>query len=229
MNRDHLRLNYREMNVSNPGDGFCPRNSGLRALRRGFSLIELLVAMAVGMVVLSAMYGVFNIQSKTLSNQEETVVMQQSVRAGMDMMAREIGMAGYDPARVNCSSCTTPAYIFFGATVNASQLQIKADLNGDGAIDASNQENIIYAFDATNKQITRSINGVAQSFVGNVDDFTFKYLDSGGIATVTAANVRQIEIKIKGRTAKPDPSYSANGGYRNYTLTSVIAPRNLAF
>ncbi|MBU4581419.1 MAG: prepilin-type N-terminal cleavage/methylation domain-containing protein, partial [Proteobacteria bacterium] len=36
---------------------------GLYAGGRGFSLVEMLIAMAVGMVVLGAMYGVFNIQS----------------------------------------------------------------------------------------------------------------------------------------------------------------------
>jgi type IV pilus assembly protein PilW len=201
---------------------------GLYAGARGFSLVEMLIAMAVGMVVLGAMYGVFNIQSKTLGNQEEIVAMQQSVRAGMDMMAREIGMAGYDPTLVNS---------FIGVTLNASQLQIQADLDGSGAIDATSEENIIYAiaFDATtanpnNKKITRNIGAGAQSFVENVNNFTFEYLKSDGITSATtSAEVRQIRITITGRTAKPDSSYSANGGYRTYTLTSVIAPRNLAF
>lgn len=186
------------------------------------------------MVVLGAMYSTFTIQNKTFTNQEEIVAMQQSVRAGMDMMAREIRMAGYDPARVN--SDANSANNFSGVTVNASQLQIQADLDGSGAIDASSQENIVYAIasDATaanpnNKKITRNIGAGAQSFVENVDAFTFDYLDGSGTVTATSANVRQIRITITGRTAKPDPSYSANGGYRTYTLTSIIAPRNLAF
>jgi type IV pilus assembly protein PilW len=206
---------------------------------RGFSLVEMMIAMAVALVVLGAMYSVFTIQNKTFANQEEIVAMQQSVRAGMDMMAREIGMAGYDPASKNCPKCSPipSGYLFFGVTVNASQLQIQADLDGSGAIDASSQENIVYAIasDATaanpnNKKITRNIGGGAQSFVENVDAFTFAYLKSDGITpATTSADVRQIRITITGRTVKPDPSYSANGGYRTYTLTSVIAPRNLAF
>ena len=198
----------------------------LYAVPRGFSLVEMLIAMVVGLVVLGAMYSTFTIQNKTFANQEEIVAMQQSVRAGMDMMAREIGMAGYDPTQVN-SDCSSPN--FSCQTVNASQLQIQADLDGSGAIDATSQENIVYAFDATNKRITRNIGAQAQPFVENVDAFTFAYLDNNGTVTATAADVRQIRITITGRTANPDPSYSANGGYRTYTLTSVIAPRNLAF
>jgi type IV pilus assembly protein PilW len=205
---------------------------------RGFSLVEMLIAMAVGLVVLGAMYSTFTIQNKTFGNQEEIVAMQQSVRAGMDMMAREIGMAGYDPCSMNSDSDLSNN--FSGVTVNSTQLQIKADLNGNDplsnncqspykGIDLTSQENIIYAFNATNKQITRNIGAGAQSFVENVESFTFAYLDSSGNVTTTAANIRQIRITITGRTAKPDPTYFANGGYRTYTLTSVIAPRNLAF
>lgn len=206
---------------------------------RGFTLVEMLIAMAVGLVVLGAMYSTFTIQNKTFTDQEEIVAMQQSVRAGMDMMAREIGMAGYDPCSVN--SDTDPSNNFSGVTVNSTQLQIKADLDGNDppsnncqslykGIDLTSQENIVYALDATNKRITRKISEAAgaQPFVENVDAFTFAYLDNSGNVTATSAEVRQIRITITGRTAKPDPSYSANGGYRTYTLTSAIAPRNLA-
>lgn len=185
----------------------------------GFSLVELLIAMAVGIVVLGAMYSVFTIQNKTFGNQEELVATQQSVRAGMDMMTREVGMAGYNPAGAT----------FTGVTVNDSQLQIKADINGDGLIDAASQENIIYAFDGTNKQITRNIGAGNQTLVENADAFIFAYLDGSGNVTATSSNVRRIRITITGRTSKPDPDYPANGGYRNYTLTSIVAPRNLAY
>ena len=95
----------------------------------GFSLVELLVAMAIGLVVLGSLYGVFTLQNKTFGNQEQIVEMQQNTRAAMDMMSREIRMAGYDPVEVNSDS--NPSNNFFGVTVNASQLQIQADLDGE--------------------------------------------------------------------------------------------------
>jgi len=192
----------------------------------GFSLVELMIALAVGLVVLGAMYSVFVIQNKTLSNQEEIVAMQQSVRAGMDMMVREIGMAGYDPSGLNADTDTSNN--FSGVTVNNSQLQIKADLNG-GGIDATSQENIIYAFDSPNHRITRNIGAGAQEFVENIQAFTFAYLKEDGTTAAASGDVRKIRITITGRTAKPDPAYTANGGYRTYTLTTEVAPRNLAY
>jgi type IV pilus assembly protein PilW len=193
----------------------------------GFSLVELMIAMAVGLVVLAGVYTVFVLQNKTFSTQEDVVEMQQSVRAGIDIMAREIGMAGYDPRRVNSNASTTDD--FSGVAVSSSQLQIRTDLNGDGAINASSEENIIYAYNATDKQITRNSGSGNQPFIENVDSFTFQYLDGSGAATASAAQVRRIRITITGRTAKADPNYPNNGGYRTYTLTEVVSPRNLDY
>jgi type IV pilus assembly protein PilW len=191
----------------------------------GFSLVELMIAMAVGLVVLAGVYTVFILQNKTFSTQEDVVEMQQSVRAGMDIMAREISLAGYDPTCRNIPS----NYWFYGVTVNTAQLQIKANLSGGSAISTSNEETIVYAYDATNKRITRNAGSGNQPFIENVNSFTFAYLDTSGTATAVAKDVRQIRITFTGRTAKPDPQYSANGGYRTYTLTEVVSPRNLAY
>jgi type IV pilus assembly protein PilW len=190
----------------------------------GFSLVELLVAMTIGLVVLGGLYGVFTVQNKTFSKQELIVEMQQNARAAMDMMSREIRMAGYDPRNLNSDSNQTNN--FFGVTVNSTQLQIKADLDGGGSIDASSQENIIYAFNSANKKITRNIGAGAQTFAENVDSFTFAYLDGSGNVTSSSADVRQLRITITVRTAKPDPAYAGNGGYRTYALTSVVTLRN---
>jgi prepilin-type N-terminal cleavage/methylation domain-containing protein len=37
----------------------------------GFTLVELLIAMAVGLIVLAAIYGVFTLQNKELKTQEQ--------------------------------------------------------------------------------------------------------------------------------------------------------------
>lgn len=198
----------------------------LSGRQKGFTLVELMIAMAIGLVVLGAVFSVFILQNKTFSNQEELVALQQNIRGGMDMVAREIGMAGYDPTGLNTDNTT--ANDFSGIPVSSSQLQLQADLDGSGSIDTTSQENAIYTYDSTNKKITRNIGGGAQPFLENIEAFTFAYLDGSGNTTTVAANVRQIRIAITGRTANPDPNYSSNGGYRTFALTSVVAVRNLA-
>ena len=61
----------------------------------GFTLIELLIAMTIGLIILGALSSTFIIQRKTYAIQEQTVEMVQTARAAMDMMSREIRMAGY--------------------------------------------------------------------------------------------------------------------------------------
>jgi hypothetical protein len=66
----------------------------------------------------------------------------------------------------------------------------------------------------------------------NVQSFVFAYKDSAGTAITSPVNqskIRQINITITGRTAKPNKLYQANNGYRTYTLSSLVIPRNLAF
>ena len=198
------------------------RLKGNQDRARGFSLVELLIAMAVGLVVLGAMYSVFTIQNKTFGNQENFVEMQQSVRAGMDMMAREVGIAGYDPAGAN----------FVGIPYDANKLQIYADLNGDKDTDDPH-EYIKYTMDSDYPfEIRRDTGGGRQEFALNIQTFTFNYLDSAGNPTTTTANIRQMRITITARTAKPDPDYTDptyGDHYRRYTLTSLVTPRNLAY
>jgi type IV pilus assembly protein PilW len=63
----------------------------------GFTLIELLVAMAISGVVAGAIFMAFQSQQKSYLIQDQVTEMQQNLRAGMDIMVRDIRMAGYDP------------------------------------------------------------------------------------------------------------------------------------
>ncbi len=191
------------------GVSSCSRKSG-------FSLVELLIALAVGLVVLGSVSWFFVIHSRIFAGQESFVEMQQGIRAGMDMMAREIRMAGYNPGGI---------VGFTGVPVDSAALTIRADLNGDRAI--KGHENIVFSFDDVNKRITRNIGSGKQPFIENVHSFIFEYLDNSGNVTSISANVRSIRIIITGRTTHPDSAYTANSGDRTFTLTSVISPRNL--
>ena len=202
---------------------YSPKNK-----ESGFTLIELLIAMTIGLIILGALSSTFIIQRKTYAIQEQTVEMVQTGRAAMDMMSREIRMAGYDPKGTMQRSDPTKAD-FVGIPYDTSQLQVVADLNDDGETDGSTtnddkNEDITYYYDAANLQIDRDTGGGGQPFAENIQSFTFTYLDTAGSATTTTADIRQIQITITARTTKPAPDSS---GYRTYTLTSFITPRNL--
>jgi type IV pilus assembly protein PilW len=187
----------------------------------GFTLTELMVSMAIGMVMLAAVTTTFMLQTKTYNAQQQINEMEQNARGVLDVITRELKMAGYKP---NGGS-------FSGVTYSTTQLMIQTDLDASGGISTSTtaNEEITYAYDSTNKQITRAVGtGSALVLADNITAFTFSYLDSTGASTTTSANIRQVSISITARTANPDPNYTSNGGYRTYTVTATITPPNLA-
>lgn len=190
----------------------------MRKKNSGFSLIELLVAMGIGMVVLAAVTTTFMSQTRFYSAQEQINQMEQNARGALDLITRELKMAGYKPAGGG----------FYGVTYNASELLIQADLDSSGAISTSSSANeqITYAYDATNQQITRKVGtGTAEVLAENITAFTFSYLDSSGTATTVSSSIRQVKIDVTARTASTDPNY---GDYHTYQVSATITPPNLA-
>jgi len=188
---------------------------------RGFTLIELLISMAVGLALLAAMYGVFTAHQKTFGTQELIAEMQQNARVAIDMMTREIRMAGYDPLGSAGAGIVSAA---------ANAITFTLDTSEDGDTGDSN-ENITYSLYTTDgiQKLGRKSTATAsnQPVAEHVQSLVFQYWDVGGGAPATAADVRRIQVRITVQTPRADPDYTPNGGYRRYTLTSVITPRNL--
>ena len=62
---------------------------------KGFTLVELLVAMAISGIVVAAVYTAFVTQQKSYTIQDQVAEAQQNARVGLDLIAREVRMAGY--------------------------------------------------------------------------------------------------------------------------------------
>lgn len=61
---------------------------------KGFTLIEILMAVAIFSVILGAVYKTYNTQQKSYILQEEVAAMQQNARASLYMISRDTRMAG---------------------------------------------------------------------------------------------------------------------------------------
>jgi len=193
--------------------------TNLRRRREGgFTIIDLLVSMGLSGIVFSAITTTFVSQTQSYDAQEQIVEMQQNARAAMDIMSREVRMAGFSPTGAS----------FDGVHYHNDQIHIQADLNGDGDKDDTN-EDLRYRHDSTNNLIERDDDDLNNwtPLVENIQAFNFNYLDSNGNSTTTSADIRQILITITARTAESDRNYPTNGGYRRYSLTSLVTPRNL--
>jgi len=148
---------------------------------KGFTLVEILVAMAIGMIMLTAIYAAINTAQRSTSGIERKVVAQQDARAALELMAMEIRMASYDrnmdtavwvdPA--NCSS-SSPNPTYKGIQeATPFNITIEMDINDNGIIrPEDSNETIKYVYQVLNNStmqyITRSTNcGSAQPFLGD--------------------------------------------------------------
>lgn len=67
----------------------------LRRARSGFTLIELMFALAIGLFVVAALYNLFTSQVRQFVYQDLQMEMHQNTRLAADMMSRTSRLAGY--------------------------------------------------------------------------------------------------------------------------------------
>ncbi len=65
--------------------------------KKGFTLVELMIAMVISAIVMTSVYSVYSAQQRSYIVQEGVAAMHQNLRAAMYFMEREIRMAGCDP------------------------------------------------------------------------------------------------------------------------------------
>ena len=192
---------------------------------QGFTLIEIMIALALSVVTVGAIYTIYLNQVKSQVVRDDKLDMQQHVRAAMDLIVHELKMAGYDPRQVNQDAKL--GNDFYGITYHPKELVIKADLNGNGTLTDSN-ETIRFSHDRATFTLRRDTGGGRQPLVEHIEKFSMRYLNQDGQATTDSKQIRQIELTIKARTENPDPQYPSNGGHHTVTLQSRVTPRNLS-
>ena len=193
----------------------------------GLTLIELMIALSIGMIILGALTSTFILQRKAYNTQEQVIEMTQIARAAMDIIGREVRMAGYFNLSNPMQRDSADKPHFVGIPNTISRLEILADLTGDGDTNDENEQ-IIYTFDSVNKMIRRNTGGGAQPFAENIQAFSFLYFDADGNPAATDAAIRKIRITITARTVKNDPLNPGRGA-GTLTLIEDVSPRNLRF
>ena len=142
----------------------------------GFSLIEVMLAMVIGTMVLSAIYVATYEGQKASTGVEQKISEQQDVRAALDIISDDLAMASFNPTgggslwiSTNCGASGSGVAANKGIQVaTPNQIAIEMDTNGNGAIDAPT-ELITYNFDIPNQQITRLTGcGAPPAFLGDV-------------------------------------------------------------
>src|SRR5512139_3712660 len=90
-----------------------------RRHERGFSLVELMMAMTITLIVSAAIYGLLTSGSNAFRREPELADRQQNIRVAMDLVARDVYNAGAGlPTFSQVFTITDPAGASCEATLN---------------------------------------------------------------------------------------------------------------
>jgi type IV pilus assembly protein PilW len=170
---------------------------------KGFTLVEMLIAMVVGLIVMAGIYTAYVNHQRSHVNQQLMVEMLQNARAAMSLMKREIRMVGYDPAakdgvdndaangvddvaESSSAGITTAEY---DRPSGISILRFSADLNYNSSVDGD--EDLTYTLVGTQLQRNGQIVAYdieAVGFAYAFDDDGDGALDQSGGGNIIWAN-----------------------------------------
>jgi len=85
----------------------CPGN--VRGGERGFTLVELMIAMLLGTLVLAGAYSVLSSSQQANAITEHTVELQQNARVALELLTRDFKVAGFGMTTgLTGTTCTSP-------------------------------------------------------------------------------------------------------------------------
>ncbi len=196
----------------------------------GFSLVELLVIIAMISVMLAAMVGLFTNLSKSYTTEEVAANAQQDVRAATDFMVRDIRMAGVDPTLSGNFGIEDAESTRIRFTMDTETAIDAGDFNG--SVDDNWFERITYELNVNqlNQILYETTASVStQPVIDNVTALTFTYLDEDGntiAAPVSAANLPNIREILLAMTVELPAGAK---GTVTRTCNTRIQIRNLWF
>lgn len=225
--------------------------------QKGFTLIEMMMALVIGAMITAATYATYSSQQKAYQTQDQVAEMQQNLRAAFYLIIEEIQMAGYDPedsGNFSVTSAMTGRIQFetdkdedgildSNETIDLG-LSPTFDANGDGIPDADSDGDGVP--DPVDIGIQTGGAGGFQDIAENIQAVEFSYLDSAGtnlaIPPPDLSAIRSVQITILAIAERSDPKFinsmiyttpsgqnwgPYNDNFRRRLLTTTIKCRNL--
>ena len=199
--------------------------------KQGFSLLEMMIVLAVFSFITGGLFNVLQRSQARYQFEEDVTEAQQTARTTIDMMEREIRLAGfpkvtyYDAALGYTTNSNTISAGF--VTVSSTDLVFEGDINEDGIVDV-----VEYRLNGTvlERSAVAKPGGVTaatpafKTLAENVRSLSFTYFDTGGNSTGTAANVKRVNVALNLSTNYVDPE---NRRLRTVSATTSALAKNL--
>jgi type IV pilus assembly protein PilW len=229
-----------------------------RQRQRGFTIVEVMISLAIGAIVVAGMYQAFNTIHKWWIASGVTAEQRQSARAGLETVTRDLEMAGYQTSNYGDPSKGGVAITFAAAhEIEVDQQRPRSDTILSGAV--VYEPRLVYYHLATDMRTGRQnlyrqirtqpgLSSPDQIVAENVSDFTLAYFDrdnravaglppaaaggsaaySVGVAVPATSPLRAIRRIQVTLATLPARSLPIGPEGRPFTLTASVAPQNLA-
>lgn len=176
-----------------------------RKNQKGFTLVELLVTLAITLIIVASLASSFVFQQKTYNAQQQVNEMVQNARAGMDLMSSEMMMTGYGVAT---SAMPLSNWLTWGSVTFGNDPVVIED--GSGAL-SSDIIHVAGCFDGP---------ATTLSAAATTGDTTIDVNDAADFNTTTKSNIcvngieRAVVTGISGNTLTidTDPTDSGDQG-----------------
>jgi type IV pilus assembly protein PilW len=202
---------------------------------KGITLIELLVALVICGMVVAGIYRVFIAQTKAYTLQDQVVEVQQSVRSAMEILLRDLRMAGFDDDNINSTiTITNP----IAGPLNDHSITVTYEYY-DKVTPQFQKHTVAYWRDAASSRLIRqlTVNDVArpeETLLENVNELNFTYgvdvNDDGAMdnwvtaGTVGTSKVVAVRATLTARPIQVNPDAKM---VSPRTLASTVTLRNL--
>jgi len=203
----------------------APRTPGFWT--RGFTLVEMLVALAVASIVMAVIFGVYAGLMRSYTTQNVAAEVQQAVRAGIDYMAEDIMMAGFNPRAGSIVAIEE---------AGSTRIRVRSDRNADLEDSSPDFGDIAYEYNAGANRVDQTEGGSTQPYIDNVSNLTFIFRNAAGedlindlgkpdpiTSDIDRADIRSIDISITvqepaGRGRMVNRTYATRVWCRNLGL-----------
>lgn len=189
----------------------------------GFTLIEIMVSMVISSLVIAGVYGVYTIQQRSYTTQDQVTEMQQRLRSAVDFMTRDMRMINYAPQdcgvnkeRNGIQTLDSTDFSFEYCDEKGFLNQVQYDMDG------SNLRRTLTVFDGSGK------GGQTRTIAEGVDAIEFQYLAGNRapqtsdpdkhdkyepLAATAVGDIRIVRMSILVRSSYPDPRHTDNIQY----------------
>ncbi len=135
---------------------------------RGFTLIEVMMVIAILSIVFSTVYSTFDTFNRAYTTENVVAGVQQKTRIGVEFMVQDIRLAGLDPLGTAGSGITEAMQ---------TKIVFSADTNYDGDVENTDVfENVTYELVGTELKQTNQLG--QETLLDRVIAMNFAYLDA---------------------------------------------------